>query len=372
MEFFGETNIHYKSIPNFAIYNVYLSLKKISLVMKNPELSILMVTYNSMDYIKESIQSLLEQEYINYELIIIDDGSDDETADIIRTFDDERIKYFRNQQNRGVGYSRNLALDYACGRYISFFDSDDLAHPKKFQKQISFLENNNEYGYVGSSVILINEDGKEIKRWPLRFTDRRILPAMVFRNCFVNSAVVFRRNLVKDFRFPECLPVGEDYLLWWELLKRSGAHIIPEYLTQYRQHSKSIMHRKKDELKRYEILLFRILLEDIGIMATDEELEIHIGIRRNEEINSVQKLVKYRDWLWKIAEALYNRPEFSQRATVSEIFIRWMKVCLRSNSNIILTCNGLIQPMFYFSLFLTAFGLKKIQVNKFMAVGMFF
>lgn len=320
--------------------------------MNDLELSILMVTYNSRSYIKESVQSLLNQDYVDFELIIIDDCSDDGTGDIIDFFDDKRIRSYRNSRNMGVVYSRNLALGYARGKYISFFDSDDIALPSKYTKQISFLENNPGHGFVGTSVVLIDEGGKETGRWPLRFSDNKIMPAMIFRNCFVNSAVVFRSECIDNFRFPGDLPVGEDYLLWWKLLRNSKAHIIPEYLTGYRQHCQSIMYRKRDDLREYDRAIFSILLKDIGIEPTDEEMDVHIGIRRNNRIDNLKELVKYKDWLWKVAKAASGRIEFNNRAVASVIFNRWLKVCVLSNRNVLVLLNGLFHLRFYFRILL--------------------
>ena len=173
--------------------------------MQEPELSILMLAYNSGDYIGQSVRSLLDQTYKDFELIIVDDNSTDETAEIINSFDDLRIKYMANRENKGVAYCRNKALKMAKGNFVSFFDSDDLAHPDKYQKQIGFLKGNNKYGFAGTSVILIDNNNYETGRWKLDSPYEKILLKMIFNNYFVNSAVVFYKDLVKDFKFPDDL-----------------------------------------------------------------------------------------------------------------------------------------------------------------------
>ena len=104
--------------------------------------SIIMPSYNTASYIKESIQSVLNQTYTNWELIIVDDCSTDETEEVLATITDSRIKYFKNKENSGAAISRNKALREARGQWIAFLDSDDLWLPNKLEKQINFMKNN--------------------------------------------------------------------------------------------------------------------------------------------------------------------------------------------------------------------------------------
>ena len=104
--------------------------------------SIIMPSYNTASYIKESIQSVLNQTYTNWELIIVDDCSTDETDEVINTITDSRIKYFKNKENSGAAMSRNKALREARGQWVAFLDSDDLWMPNKLEKQINFMKKN--------------------------------------------------------------------------------------------------------------------------------------------------------------------------------------------------------------------------------------
>ena len=108
----------------------------------NDLVSIIMPSYNTAKYIKNSVNSVLAQTYQNWELLIVEDCSTDNTMEVLSTFDDERIKVFVNERNSGAALSRNFALRQAKGRWIAFLDSDDIWHPQKLEKQIAFMEQN--------------------------------------------------------------------------------------------------------------------------------------------------------------------------------------------------------------------------------------
>jgi len=320
--------------------------------MSNAELSILMLAYNSQDYIKDAIKSLLNQSFSNFELIVIDDHSTDNTAEIINSFNDKRICYVLNNENKGIVYSRNLALNMAKGTFVAFFDSDDLAHPKKFQKQIEFLKKNPKYGFVGTSVILIDKNDLEIDRWKINAPYKKILPRMIFHNYFVNSSVVFYKDIVKDFSYPENHDIVEDYALWWWLITKTPAINIPEYLTCYRIHKNSIIHQNIEKKNNYESKIYKIILRNIGIEPSEENLTIHISLKDKSLITSLSQQRKNRDWLLRITKHAQKTPNFYALATISFVLNRWFKVCYKSRSNPFLFLNGIFQIRFFISLFI--------------------
>ena len=125
-----------------------------------PETSIIMPAYNNARFIGDSIRSVLAQTYINWELLIVDDCSKDNTAEIVESFHDPRIHYQRNAHNMGAAETRNQALKIAKGRYIAFLDSDDLWEPEKLEKQITFMEKNG-YAFTFSDYQIMQENGTQ-------------------------------------------------------------------------------------------------------------------------------------------------------------------------------------------------------------------
>ena len=123
--------------------------------------SIIMPSYNTARFISETIESVLAQTYTNWELIIVDDCSTDNTDEVVAAFSDERIRYLKNEKNSGAAVSRNYALREARGRWIAFLDSDDLWHPEKLEKQIIFMESG-DYSFSYTDYIQIDEESKSL------------------------------------------------------------------------------------------------------------------------------------------------------------------------------------------------------------------
>ena len=146
-EDFGDYLLKNKKITSEEYDKKQIEAKQIlnkndGILREEDMVSIIMPSYNTASYIKESIQSVLNQTYTNWELIIVDDCSTDETEEVLATITDSRIKYFKNKENSGAAISRNKALREARGQWIAFLDSDDLWLPNKLEKQINFMKNN--------------------------------------------------------------------------------------------------------------------------------------------------------------------------------------------------------------------------------------
>src|SRR6056297_709312 len=133
-----------------------------------PFISIVMPVYNAQDYVESAIRSLLRQTYKNFEPLVVDDASTDNSLKIIEGIRDPRIRILKNKENRGIVYSRNRGLEAMRGDYFAPFDADDIARHDKLEKQLSFLEAHPDYGMVGAWARLIDENGRTLKqRWKL-------------------------------------------------------------------------------------------------------------------------------------------------------------------------------------------------------------
>ena len=209
--------------------------------MKPPELSIIMPVYNSAKYVVEAVDSLLSQSYSNFELIIINDASTDGTAELLDNIQDERIRLLNNDKNMGIVYSRNRGLAVARGDFIAPFDGDDVASPEKFEKQIDFLNKNTSYALLGSWVKIIDDKGNLMKqKWRLHARPELIPSILLFRNYFVQSSVVIRRNAIPVGGYKPISDVGEDYRMWIEVARKYPTWNFPDYLIKYRIHGSSI------------------------------------------------------------------------------------------------------------------------------------
>lgn len=203
-----------------------------------PVISVVLSTFNAEKYISQCIQSLLKQSFEDFELVVIDDGSTDNSAQIIRSFmkADHRIRLLTTS-NRGLPSALNLGISIARGKYIARMDADDVAHPERLQKQYMFLEDNADIGVCGTWAAIVNEKGHKtgkILKHPRRDLDLKA--KLFFSVCFVHPSVMMRRKLIEQSGkfYDESYRVAQDYDLWVRLAKRTKFYNLQEELLDYR------------------------------------------------------------------------------------------------------------------------------------------
>ncbi|WKV08014.1 glycosyltransferase family 2 protein [Thermoanaerobacterium sp. CMT5567-10] len=212
--------------------------------------SIIIPVYNAEKFIAETIKSVLHQTYTNWEMILVDDYSSDDSQKIINCFaqKDNRIKYIRLEKNCGAAVARNTGLEIAKGRYIAFLDSDDLWEPNKLEKQIKFMEEN-KIGFSFTSYRLIDEEGNDLNK--IVTVPNKVNYNNLLKNTIIGClTVMIDKNIIGDFRMP-LVRAGQDTATWLSILRRGfEAYGINEPLAKYRKVSGSISSNKIKALKR--------------------------------------------------------------------------------------------------------------------------
>lgn len=231
-----------------------------------PLISVILPVYNAEEYIYESIQSILNQSYNTFEVIIINDGSTDSTEEIIKSFNDNRIRYYKNEKNLRLISSLNFGLQLVRGEYIARIDSDDIALPNRFEKQVEFLENNLDYGLIGCFAQEFGDSNNVIK---YVVDDEDIRYAFLTHNPFIHSSVMFRSSIIKKYnlQYDKQWIHVEDYDFWIQLLNYTKGKNIPEILIKYRVHNSQISFKFRDIQKKNTQLLQEEYLE--------KNIEIH-------------------------------------------------------------------------------------------------
>ena len=207
-----------------------------------PLVSVLMATYNGERYIRQSIDSILSQSFTDFELIIIDDASTDDTPGILISYSDSRLKIIRNDRNLGVVGSRNRAFDESRGFYVASLDHDDLSRPRRLEKQVAYLESHAETVLVGTAAhtfwdgqvhpIPDIDDGDPIMiKWMLHIANPITQSSIMFRRAAI--AAIGGQFMREDFKY------SDDYELYHRLLRHGNIVRLPEYLTVYRIHEKN-------------------------------------------------------------------------------------------------------------------------------------
>ena len=206
--------------------------------------SIIIPTYNTEKFIRTTLQSVKDQTYQNWEMVLVDDASTDRTVSIIEEFakDDDRIKLFKLEKNSGNGFARNIALEKATGKYIAYLDADDLWFPEKLEKQIQFLKTNNLH-FTFSFYDCIDEDGNNLNRRveaPLNLTYNQLF----FCNYVGNLTAIYDVGYFGKILLPASQK-RQDWRLWLTILKQiKTAEAIPEFLAFYRIRKDSISSSK--------------------------------------------------------------------------------------------------------------------------------
>jgi glycosyltransferase involved in cell wall biosynthesis len=218
--------------------------------------SIVTPSFNSSKYIEQTIQSVLSQTYENWELIVVDDYSTDNSVEVIKTFtvNNNKIKLVELQSNRGAAEARNTAIGMAKGEFIAFLDSDDIWKPSKLDQQLGFMGNKLDFSFTAYE--LIDEFGKKLDQQVDNnqvgsFDYQDMLKKKATLGC---STVIIRRSSFSDISMP-LLRTGQDYALWLKLLKTGkNAYVFNKIMGQYRILPNSISRNKlKKALRQWQI-----------------------------------------------------------------------------------------------------------------------
>lgn len=222
--------------------------------MENELVSIIMPTYNCAKFIGKTIESVLNQTYSNWELIIVDDCSKDNTEEVVKAFNDSRIKYNKLENNSGAAIARTEAMKIASGTYMAFLDSDDLWKKDKLEKQLKFMKENN-YNFTCTAYEQINEAGEKLNK--IIKTKKRADYNRILLDCPVgNSTVMYNVEKLGKFEVPNIRKRNDD-CLWLQILKKEKyIYGMPEVLMEYRIRSNSISSNKFSLIK-YHWQLYR-------------------------------------------------------------------------------------------------------------------
>lgn len=210
-----------------------------------------MPVYNSGAYLKEAIDSILVQTVSDFEFIIVNDGSTDDSTKIIQSYTDRRIRSLINEKNEGLSYTLNKGVAAARGKYIARMDGDDISLPCRFEKQINYLQSHN-LDLVASTVKCVDSKGQPLPNWKedvVTITNAQIRKALPKNNCIAHPSVLGKTELFKNYPYQQKQGLAEDYDLWLRLVA-DGFRIekLNEFLVLYRILKTSFTRSKKVNL----------------------------------------------------------------------------------------------------------------------------
>ncbi|CDE44236.1 glycosyl transferase family 2 family protein [Clostridium sp. CAG:768] len=214
------------------------------------KISVVTASYNYQDYIKETIQSVLDQTYNDWELIIVDDCSTDNSVDVIKSFNDERIKLFINEKNLGLAQTVKRGVEYATGEWIVFLESDDLITPDNIEKKVQIIKKYSDLNLIFNDCEFFGDKNK-VKDFSIALKKTRILlknknyPTKMFYNFYLSnkiftfSSVMAKREDLLNISYNPPIDSLLDWWLWVQLAYIGNFYYIPEKLTKWRLHKNS-------------------------------------------------------------------------------------------------------------------------------------
>ncbi len=309
----------------------------------SPEISVIMPAYNAEKYIAESIESILNQTFKDFELLILDDASSDKTKEIVLSYaqKDNRIIYVEKQSNHGPATLRNEGIRLAKGTFIALNDADDLSETTRFEKQISVFKAQPNVAVCGSWIVNF---GDNMEPYVFEAPENPIDIKLTFLSydCLANSSAMFRKSCVENLEYQKEFVPAEDYKLWSEVIVNHDFYIIQEALVRYRQHENNISKTKADNLAISDLKIKTDLFQKIfGLQDGDFDYKklVHLfdflGYRKKlskpellEFFEIIKKIVAINDeknifpqaMFQKRMEELINKPFVYSKTTQLVVF----------------------------------------------------
>jgi len=286
---------------------------------KRPKISVLMPAYNAGKYIREAIASVLGQTFPDFELLVINDGSTDETENIIKSFYDPRVVLI-NKDHEGVAAALNMGLKLAQAPYIARFDADDICLPQRLEKQFNFLEDHPDYVLVGSDAEYMLENGDFLFSFQCIAHSNDEVQRNLYVYCpFIHSAVMYKReDVIKAGGYNAHAHNFEDYLLWSNLVKTGKMQNLREPLIKVRLNASSVTIDEKWRGERFRQLKRQATTRG---SITEEEGEEILAIIKKQDVRKVKEGA-YHALCGKKFLANNYQPEKARRHVLKAISIR--------------------------------------------------
>ncbi len=282
-----------------------------------PKISAVMALYNTpYSYLKTTVESLLNQSFKDFELIVIDDASSMQYKEFFEKFNDDRIKYFKLEKNAGPGHARNVGIKKAIGEYIAITDSDDVYMPRRFENQSKFLDENPDISLMGGTFRFSNK--KRLSFVPIEDKDIRMF--MLFNSPLNNSTIMFRREefIQRNLFYTEDINFAEDYELWIDAMF-TGIKManLKEFLMIYTRRPGQLSKAKKE--KQIAILkkLYKKIFSNLNLNFSQTEIDLHYNIECSN-FNAIKSPEEISNWIDKIIEHNKNLQIFDKQTLIDK------------------------------------------------------
>ncbi len=301
-----------------------------SLIQISPVVSVVMSVYNGESYLREAIDSVLNQTFSDFEFIIINDGSSDKSLSIIQSFQDKRIVLIDNDGNKGLIFSLNKGLEIAKGKYIARMDADDICMPERLDLQVKQFFNHPNAMIVGSDYYLLdgekntyikNINDSDYQKAVLLFTPCFCHPTVMMKNVFKEKQVFYDKDFIH----------AEDYKLWTDLCTFGEYLNIDKPLLKYRYHASQISNQKKESQLSISKRIRENYLEKLKFKLSEKKFDVLNTIGNNAFITSFDLLKNIEDCLLHLELQNSIHHSFNKQSFNRFLYKFWLDSCGNTN-----------------------------------------
>lgn len=302
--------------------------------MRMCKVSVLMPVYNAEKYLRQAIDSIVQQSYKDWEFVIVNDGSIDSTEDIIKSYDDKRICYFQNEKNLGVIKTLNKGIDFCQGEYIARMDADDTVHPDRLKDQVKFLDAHPDYVMCGTDGFVVDNDNNRIGKLRMIPFDEGIRIKLLFSNPFAHPSVMIRRSILQEERYSEEWKHVEDQELWTRIADRGKVANMKSKYLNYRWHGKNISQIETKSQEDLKTELLKKQLEGWGINPSEKDLYYHRltfdnrVLDRSVEVTNVE-FEGVKNWFSRLIDQNKREHKYSDDYFLAFLWSRWILLCIK-------------------------------------------
>lgn len=277
-----------------------------------PKVSVVVPLYNAQEYVKETVECILNQSFQDFEIIVVNDASTDASVKIVESLQnkDSRIKIYHNKKNRGIAYTRNKAIEYSTGEYIAIMDNDDLSPEYRLKDEVEFLDTHSDFDIVGGHCREIDENGNDLhKSWDMYLNPKYIKAYFLFADAIPNSSAMIRRKFIKDnhIKYRDNMYGAEDYRFWVECSMLGKIASIDKVMLYWRNRKENetskVLSEHKDKRKLVIREIQQYALQESGFQLTKVDYEIiHKVFEENGVIQNLQEIDDIYNALYKISK----------------------------------------------------------------------
>ena len=305
--------------------------------MHPPLLTVLMAVHDGGSYLRSAIDSILAQSFTDFEFLVIDDCSQDDTPAILHSYHDERIKVFRNPERLRLTPSLNFGLQMAQGHYLARQDADDLSFPNRLERQLAYLMEHRSTALLGTWAEILDKDGRSMGEICPALSGTLLKWVMLFNNRITHSSIILdKEKAIHMGGYSDSMPVAQDYDLWCRLMNAYPIAILHEKLLGLRLHPESISAKQKDAQNHYTDLVVQRNIRSFCPMDLSlQEVRTLRSLLNRDPISDPQCIKKSSDILHDVFRAfvLRCRPSPEERKALLMHYARGVAVMASMHAN---------------------------------------